>query len=314
MCTRTRWYTTNTYIYMFANPNIRIAFALLLASVLIAGALLIKDAQLRKTAGQQDAVAVVTNVPERQPIETRDKNQDGVPDWQEALLVTNALDLASTSAGYQQPDTLTEQFALEFFQDMVRSKNYGAFGSTPDEIALSASEALAQRAQDVLITSNDINISADNSPEALSAYGEAVAKIIATYSQPDTINEAIILEKALQTQEESELNKLDTIISVYKNYLNETKELYVPSSQIKNHLALLNSYQAILTDIEAMRVAFTDPMYTLIRLKRYQDDASGLYVAIINLYNSLIMEGAQWNNNSPVFSLITFNTNTFTNE
>ena len=278
----------------------RISGALLAGAALIAGALLMRSNAGTHTATLQDAV-VVTAAPERKAITTTDENGDGIPDWQEALLITETLDIASTTTNFEEPDTLTEKFALDFFQDMVRAENYGAFGDTPEELVLSASNKLAAQAVDVLLDTNDILTSPDNSPEALSAYGEAVARITTLYSDPSGENEAVVLERALRDQNPAELVALDSKIEVYKNILQDTKALAAPTSIQKEHLNLLNSYQAVLTDIQAMRNAFTDPMLTLLRMKRYQGDAEGLNTSFSRIFAKLQTAGATWETGSPVY-------------
>lgn len=280
----------------------RISGALLIAAALISGALFLRSG----TAGRATSadVAVVVEAPDRTPIKTLDENKDGVPDWQESLLVTEALHIASTTTTYKEPETLTEQFALDFFQNVVRSENYGAFGDSPEQLVFDATDALAKEAVDELLTKKDILISRDDSVEAQALYGELIAAIISNYSQEDSINEAKILERALRNQDESELQELDGIITAYTHFITDTKKIPVPPSLQKAHLDLLNSYQAILIDTEAMRTAFIDPMYALLRLKRYQSDATGLYTAITNIYTNILDNGGTWDEHSIVFTLI----------
>jgi hypothetical protein len=277
----------------------RISGALLAGAALIAVALLVRSYADTSTVTTQDAV-VVTSVPQRTAIKITDKNDDGVPDWQESLLVTSALDMASTTNSFKEPETLTEKFALSFFQDMVRAENYGAFGDTPEELVLEASNTLAAQAVDVLLTTRDIIVSPDNSPEALSAYGEAVARITTLYPDTSEENAAVILARALRNQSPTELTALDIKIDVYTNILQDTKELVVPNNFQREHLNVLNSYQAVLTDIQAMRTAFTDPMLTLLRMKRYEDDSIGMAISLQNLYQKLVADGATWDEDSVV--------------
>jgi len=187
---------------------------------------------------------------------------------------------------------------------MVRAENYGAFGDSPEQLVFDATDALAKEVVDELLTVDDIILSNDDSLEAQVLYGELIAAIIATYSQDEADNEAKILERALRTQDESELQQLDAIAEIYLHYLEDTKKVPVPPSLQKEHLNLLNSYQALAIDIQAMRNAFIDPMLTLLRMKRYQDDASGLYVSIVNIYNKIFDNGGSWDKNSIVFTLI----------
>ncbi len=281
----------------------RISGALLAGAALIAGALLIRSYSNTDNVSIKEAVVVV-EAPQRSAIKVTDQNGDGVPDWQEALLVSGSLEIASTTTNFKEPETLTEKFALDFFQDMVRAENYGAFGDTPEELVLEASNELAAHAVDVLFEPSDILTSPDNSLQSLSSYGELVARITTLYVDPSGENEAVVLERALRDQDPSVLVALDIKIEVYKNILRDTKALTVPTDLQKEHLDLLNSYQAVLSDIQAMRTAFTDPMLTLLRMKRYQGDAEGLNTALTTIFTKLRTAGATWQADSPVYLFI----------
>lgn len=286
----------------------RISIALLFAAVLISVALFLRADTPTSAENREAAVAVVA--PERQALPELDQNNDGVPDWQEALQITEPLEITGEPTdGYTPPDTLTEQFALDFFQDIVRSENYGAFGTSPDELVANAANALAEEVTDTLYVPKDVIIGDNNSPEALTAYGEAIAAIMTSYSEDSAQSEADIFMQALRSQNEEDLTKLDGKILAYTNYVEKTKALTVPSSMVREHLDLLNSYQAIQSDIAAMRDSFSDPMLALLRMKRYQDDATGLLLAINNLYTALVNQNITWDSDSIVYSVISINDN-----
>ncbi len=120
----------------------RIAVAFVLGAVLIAGSFYISR---QNTLAQESEEGTIT-VSDRNYIAVDDSNQNGLPDWQDALqdreLVITGEHASST---YQQPETVTGKFALSFFEDVIRSKNYGAFGETPEELITRASEELASQ-------------------------------------------------------------------------------------------------------------------------------------------------------------------------
>lgn len=247
----------------------------------------------------------VAVAPAREAIPINDHDGDGVPDWQESFANTQ-LTLASTSE-YTPSNTLTEQFALTFFEQMMRNETYGDLGRSNGELVDKSTDTLLAQVQDELITTQDIKTTDQNTPQALSNYGETVATIIQTFSEKDTDNEAVILERALKSGSTEELTKIEAKITIYQQYLKNTQAITVPNMMVGEHLALLNSYQAIVNDLKAMLGAFDDPMMALLRLKRYQDDADGLYASIINMYTKLLQNGATWDNQSVVFELIEIN-------
>jgi len=285
----------------------RIIGAFLVGSALVLFTLLIRPTTAPAvTSGNEIISPVVVADFENRPITIIDSNGDGVPDWEESLQRNSGTlqrDSSITSA-YEAPETLTDQFALDLFERMVNGQVYGDFSSTPEEIVAQSSDQLLAQAVDTLITVDDITISNNNSAAALISYGEQVAVIINTYKETSGENEAQILERALATENPAELQKLDAKITTYQNYLKYTQALAVPSSVAAEHLLLINSYLATLNNIIAMRNAFTDPILALVRLKRYQEDADVLFIALIDTYTKLIAGGARWPAGSAVHNVI----------
>ena len=251
------------------------------------------------------ASAVQVARPLQRPyIDVIDSDGNGVPDWQEALQKTDALSVPNESEAYQEPDTLTEQFALEFFEQYMRGEQYGAFGTSPEELVEESGTVLARQAQDQPITRSQVTVSQDTNVDSLARYGEQVAVIIATHSRTDTEQELTIVDRAIRLNDKSELEKLDPIITVYENILADTLVLTTPQTYVSEHLVLVNAYQAVLNDIKSMRNSFDDPMRALLRIQRYQDDVTGLNNALTGLYGKLIADGVSWGEGSPVFDLI----------
>ena len=282
----------------------RIAAAVIFAAGLVSVALFMRSDRPETVISEESTAVSVVAAPDRQAIAEKDSNNDGVPDWQETLQVTAPIDLEAADDTYTPPETLTGQFAIEFFQDMVRAENYGEFGDSPEELVASAGSDLVQKAYDVLLDRRDIIILEDNSKESLAQYGESIARIIVSAPVTDTDNEAVILERALRNQDPNELQKLEGKLAAYTYMLEETLKTPAPSSMTKVHLDLANTYQALIVDIKAMKQAFDDPMMALLRMKRYQDDADGLYASIMNIFNSLILADVSWQENSIVFEVI----------
>ncbi len=290
-----------------SGPQKRITGAILAGTAIIAGALLLRDTSdpLAAATVINGEAVVVTTAPKRSAIPISDSNGDGVADWQESLQKTEPIAVSqNASSSFDAPDTLTEQFALEFFEQMVRNETNGEFGKDPQAFVSAFNGALVNQASDELLGRDDIRTTDNNSPSTLTQYGEAVAVVMNRHNEESNENEAVILERALRDGNAAELAKLDGKIQVYSNLLKDTAALEVPNRVAAEHLALLNAYQALLTDIAAMQRAFDDPMKALLRMKRYQDDATGLTMAISNLYTALLDNGASWPADSVVFSII----------
>ncbi len=279
----------------------RIGVAFLAGAVLVSGSLFLKQSV---NAESKQAALLVTAAPERSFIDVVDRNNNGIPDWQEALQSTSPLMLPGEDENYEYaPSTLTEEFGVAFFENYVRSKGYGVFGVTEEELIERSSGLLADKATDELFTIAHITLGEDNQPAALKTYGNAVAVILNRYAaQGDS--ELVILGRAMRNNDPDELDRLQPLVDSYDGMVRDMLALRVPSQYVGEHLDIINTFNALAIDIEAMRNAYEDPISALIRLKRYEEDAIGMSAALINLYDRLKLEGGvTFGPNEPAYSL-----------
>ncbi len=282
----------------------RIAVAFVLGAVLIAGSFYISR---QNTLAQESEEGTIT-VSDRNYIAVDDSNENGLPDWQDALqdreLVITEEHASST---YQQPETVTGKFALSFFEDVIRSKNYGAFGETPEELITRASEELASTAYDELLSAKDItSIIAETDTQGLRTYGNQIALIL-TSQDTGADNEAIILQDSLRYDDVERIKDLDPIIAAYTVMAKQLLEVPVPKEYLPLHLNLLNAVNAVREDIKGMRKLYDDPLYTFLRVKRYQDDVLGMFNATTDIYNTLYTQDkVRWGSDEPATRLMKF--------
>ena len=282
----------------------RIAVAFVLGAVLIAGSFYVSRQNTLAQSSQEGEVVVG----ERSYIMVDDANENGLPDWQDALQKRELfISDESASSTYEQPETVTGKFALSFFEDVIRSKNYGAFGETPEELIERATKELASEAYDELLSRKDIEhtlVGADT--QQLRAYGNHIAMILTSQNTGED-NEAIILQDSLRYDDTERLQDLDPIIAAYTIMAKQLLEVSVPEEYVPLHLNLLNAVNAVREDIKGMRKLYDDPLYTFLRVKRYQDDVLGMFNATMDLYNTLYTEDkVRWGSDEPASRIITF--------
>lgn len=298
------WYT---YLYM----NQRVLGAVMIGVALVAAAFVVSrfgaapqpQAVIQNTDPSVSVVAA--SAPQKQYIPTEDSNGDGIPDWQELLIQSDTIELAETVT-YEEPETLTDQFAVEFFEGYVRNKGFGEFSNDPETIVQTASADLVAQARDALYSESDITMTV-SSPEAIRAHANAIATIIAESALPaGTPNEVDLMEQVIATNNFELLVALDPIITNYDGMITKMIATPVPTQAVKEHLDVLNAFQAVHNDIVAFQEMNVDPLYSLLRLQRYQDDVQGMVVAISNLFNQARAIGAPLQSTDPVFSVFTF--------
>lgn len=241
-----------------------------------------------------------------------DTDGDGLKDWEESLIGTNPQNkdtdgdgtsdgdevaqgrdprkagpndkanteqttLTSTAPG--EENTLTDQVSKNFFAQYLLAKK-GGQEITP-EIAVQIAESVMQNVPMESTAKQygvkDIVIVPD-SEQANTTYVTKFIAILKKYPPPSKENELEIVLKALDTQKETDLKKLDPIISGYKNILTETLTLKVPKSLAPDHMIYLNALSSVHTDIIEMRQIFDDPMRAYIGYAHYQRNALTLKV------------------------------------
>ncbi len=256
----------------------------LIGFALVAGAYLMSDFNKRELA--VPVAQLATSTPQRVAIAVTDTDNNGIEDWRDEFVTTAPIILNESTSTYSLPDTLTGKMSISFMENVIRSKTYGPFGRTEDEVINSTIKNLASETEIALYDTPDISIMTEWDDADIRNYANTVASVILNNSI-ESEGELNILYDILQTNDQTRIPELEAVANVYKNYRDDTLKVPVPAFIAKEHLDLINSYHAIQQDIAAMAVVFDDPAVSLLRLKRYQDDATGLGLSLQNMYFAL---------------------------
>jgi hypothetical protein len=265
----------------------RVIGAFLVGFAIVAGAYTVSNfGESSMPAPSNTAATAIVAAPLRVALPVADTNGDGIEDWQETFVSAGSqinLD-GDVSSDYVVPDTLTDQVGVAFLQEIVRAKGYGAFGKSEEEVIKQTVDQISTHATDRILDLRDITISQDISNEAVRAYGNAMADAILQNGNPNLRHELLILEDVMNNLNPESAKELAALSNVYQNTLTSSLAIPVPSLFVKEHLDLINVYNALYNDILTMSKALSDPMLSLVRLKRYEEDATGLALALQNLY------------------------------
>lgn len=280
----------------------RIGGALCLGMFIILGAFWVRN---RDSEAVSNGVVVVP-APERNPIVTRDSDGDGVEDWEESVIERTFARIStptSTTLGdedtgpYEEPTTLTGRFSEAFLQDYLQGKMAGVDFSDPSELVGNAVTAIESNTRSKQYSKLDI-IRIPTTPESLYVYGNEISAVMQKHSI-DNENEMVILERALTAEDPELLKPLQPIREVYEKIVRDALITPVPEMLANEHLAFINASEAIKTDIAAMELAFTDPLYSLARIRKYQEDATNLYNALIGMAEVIQKEAVEYRNDEP---------------
>jgi hypothetical protein len=278
--------------------------------VIILGAFYVQSARKNSAAAQG---AIVTAAPERQYIATTDANGDGIEDWKNSIALSGFDPIATptsslalqTDESYTAPTTFTGKFAQAFFTDYMEGKVSGADLKNKEQLIGNAVTAIEANTRSKIYTQKDIVVIPD-SGQALHEYGNHVAEIILKNSINNE-NEAVILKRALDTNDKDVLKDLIPIRNVYEKMIAESLLVPTPASLAMSHAELLSAYESIRTDIAAMERVFDDPLLTMSRIKRYEDDASGLFLVFKKIGTTLISAGVSYEKDEPGSLVYTLN-------
>jgi len=267
---------------MRINPRIAVAFVV--GIVLVGGSFIVsRNSESSDTSNQ---LITKSNKPVRQFIDVTDEDRDGLPDWQ------NSLSLNTVVLDEEEGVTRTGALAVELATLTSTSD------ASSDTIMATIGSDLAREGLDIQFTRDDIQVLEDNSLTSLRSYGNTVASIALDNAPPvGTEDELTILNRALVRNDPNVLKGLSPTITSYERMIEAMLATPVPSSMVREHLALLNVYQAILSDIKGFEGVFTDALPAMIRFRRYQADVEALYMALNLLFLQLDERGIEWGPN-----------------
>jgi hypothetical protein len=291
--------------------NSKVLGAFVVGFAMVAGSYVLTHfGESNKTNSKEGIYAVAAKSDGRTYIAATDTNQNGIEDWQEEFVTDTPLVINSApkqaSSTYTIPNTVTDQMGIQLFQAVIEAKGRGNVGPNKAQIISDTANLVSKTAiRDTLYTAKDITI-IGSSPEAIRTYANTVAQILINNNIPGSENELAILKRATQLNSPDELNKLDPIIAMYKNMRDQTLKTPVPQGFEKQHLDLINVYQGMYATLDGMKLVFTDPVISLLRIKRYQDDATGLSNALTNMYSALMPYAKLLQPNDPAYVFAEF--------
>lgn len=273
---------------MEGNSHPRIIGACIVGCALVAGAYVASNFGASWFNASQPA-AVTTETTPRVAIAVTDNDNNGIEDWRDEFITTEPIILPQATTTYTPPDTLTGQLGVNFFEGYLRSKTYGPFGSSREEIINDTVDTLSTETAHDLYDTPDITILDTWTDEDIVTYANTLALAITNNNNADIIEGELLILYDIVTNDHTErLPELIALSETYQGMRDDTLNIPVPAILIKQHLDLINTYHALHKDIDAMTLAIDDPAFALLRLKRYEDDARGLSIALENMYDSLV--------------------------
>jgi hypothetical protein len=207
--------------------------------------------------------------------------------WQDTL---NKIVPSGSGTG-NDAENITSKIASGIIEKVpqLQSQSDGSIGDqSTQDIVNSVVKSLPEGTPAVVHTLKELSVISDSSTPALKTYGDALANIFAIYSKKlaDVGYEIVIVEKAINTNDGSELMKLPVIEGLYKNMIHDLMAIKTPKDTEKTHLNIINAYELAVSSIHDMESVISDPAKGLVGISRYRAVSQVIQESILNL-NSL---------------------------
>lgn len=270
---------------MNTQPTPKVIGAFVIGFALVAGAYVVSNfGKPTNNYASKNLSTTQQAAPARSVITVSDEDGNGIEDWRDEFVTTDPIVLSVTPQSdedYVPPSTVTGQVGINFVQDMIRSRSYGG----NDEVVLQDTiNNLEQQTAVKIYDTPDIKIIPEWDESSVHTYANALALAIIENSETDLEYELFILQDIINRQDKNRLEELRTLAELYRLTRDAVIDIPVPALLVKEHLDLINTLHAMHNDILGMTLTFDDPAYSLMRLKRYEDDAFGMVKALENMY------------------------------
>ncbi len=299
------------YSYMNTQPTPKIIGAFVIGFALVAGAYVTSN--FGKPSGVYDNTQLASQTQQAAPIRTAidvtDEDDNGIEDWRDEFITTHPIiikEAEDSSEPYEAPDTITGQMGINFIQDIIRSRNFGGYGGDDAAVIENTIRTLEQQTSKEIYDTPDIKIIGDWSEASVHTYANAVATAVLENSKSDLDTELLILQDILNRGDESRMEDLETLAELYRLTRDAIIEIPVPALLVKEHLDLINTLHAVHHDILGMTYTFDDPAYSLLRLKRYEDDIFGMIISFENMYVAFAPYASLFTTTDPAVFFVDF--------
>lgn len=299
---------------MYTLPNSKILGAFIVGTALVALAYISTNfAAPSDRYLPSQAASPAAAVTQRTTIAVTDNDNNGIEDWRDNLITSEPVLITQTNttdSTYTPPTTLTGQVGVSFFQNYVQSKTAGQLGTSQNDLINNAISKLERDTSFPIYDVPNVTVVTNYTDEDIVIYANAAGYALVSSQRQNRESEVLILRDIINRKDTSRISEIEIIAQEYRLIRETLVTLPVPQLFLKEHLDLLNTVMAVEKDVEALTKSFSDPAYTLLRLKRYQEDVEGLSIALQNMYTALLPYGGLFSATDSAMVFSTFKRNT----
>ncbi|HAO64840.1 TPA: hypothetical protein DCQ44_02560 [Candidatus Taylorbacteria bacterium] len=275
------------------------------------------------SGNNQNLLAIASSTDQNAAVSQKDSDNDGLPDWEEALYgtdphnpdtdgdgtpdgaeiaagrnplikgpkdVINKTPTAVVDSATSEKLTLTDTFARDFFQKYIALKQSGTV-INPDNVDQVASDFLSSATLPTIdakqYTSSDLNLT-DSDKDNLLVYQGLMVDLYNKFWPGGQTSEASILQDAFTNNNASALTQLTPLISAYQSLLQNALTTPTPKLAVSLHLGIVNSLSTYIKTLKMIQLSFSDPLSGLVGLNAFETNQTNLAVSTTNLTVFLI--------------------------
>lgn len=220
-------------------------------------------------------------------------------DWKKILTESNktnskVTDLTKTVTIPEEGTTLTDQMSRDILsQYLIVAKNGSGF--TPDIASKIVDNTLSlpdYQPSSVVYIKENLKITSKSDPITVKKYKDRINQILIPVYYNVKDDPMAIMINSLQSDSEKELKKIDPIIAINKTAIKSLLDTEVPEIALEVHLNLLNASSLLLSDLESMRVAVSDPARIFTVLGSYTQHMVNFGTSVTTMDEFLLKKSA----------------------
>lgn len=204
-----------------------------------------------------------------------DKNENS--NWEKILTTIDSSKNTTTILTNDNIDTfeettLTAQMSRDFLSQYLLSIKNGSL--TTEQLSQIITNVLSVPQYTTTVgpkyVALNLNITLKSGSNIDLIYKNRLNSILKERSLQIKDDPMVILKEAVTTENESKMAKLDPIILTTKGLLTDLLNIEVPKKAVNVHLELVNAVSNLLSDLESLRVVFSDPIRSLTAISVYE--------------------------------------------
>lgn len=302
----------------------RVVAAVLFSVITIAGAYVIARGINSPQVAQASSETALL-----QAIAAKDSDNDGLPDWEEALygtdphnpdtfhlgmtdgeavakglIVPKAAANVSSPATSTSATTITDSFARSFFAlYLVAKQANGGAEFTSDQASALANQAMNQISPSAVPeggakTVADITVSGTG-PAALRAFAVSAEAVFKKNMSKTPLDEMQSLQDAVQNEDTGALSQLGLASQIYKNYADGLLAIPVPQELIADDLTLINTMLLRSQADDDFTRVDTDPLAAMLALQQFSQTESSFWNAFSDISQVYASAGVALSKGAP---------------